>query len=583
MATTSSTTSATSLTSLDSTYQKLIEYQMLVEGAPLTKLETQQKDLVAQRAIYTELKTKLDALKSSSKALISTDPFYTLKAGRTVSVSNVTTGTTVISAASSSNAVASSYDITNISLALADRVRSDQQEYSDQALNKTGTIYIGGGETRSAVADLKSTDTISKIDKSDSIVSGQKELGSSTYYVETRLGTTGEWQFRLVDSEGTAAKIASGTSTTNFTNSWQAIPTDGSTYSTGRGLTIDFGTDSSKFVAASKSSGASSVVYQAKGAAVDINSSMSLNDIAYSINSATYASGNEVVATVINKQLLLSSKLSGAAHKIQASGQVLQDLGVLSGSSFKNVMQSAKDATFKVNGLSVTRSQNSALTDVISGVTLNLASDAEGKSATLNIASDNTSQKTAINTFITNFNAVQTYIGTNIALTKNSDGTYTRGALSGDQGIISLRSSLFNLVSNLDTTGSVFKSLSDIGITVDSNLTMAITNSTKLENALNNNYSDVISTMDRVMKSVTSKLDKYTGTTSYVDQLIKANATKTINVGTSIISLNKRLDAREQVLIKYYADMQSQMDSITNTQSTNNAWITSLYASLYSG
>lgn len=586
MATTSSTTSATSatgLTSLDATYQKLIEYQLLVEGAPLTKLEAQQKDLVAQRAIYSELKTKLDALKSSSKALISSDPFYSLKAGRTVSVSNVEAGTTVLSAASSSYAVASSYDITNISLALNDRVRSDQQEYTDQALNKSGTIYIGGSESRSAVAELKSVDTISRIDKSDSIVAGQKELGSDTYFVETRLGSTGEWQFRLVDSEGTAAKIALGSSTTNFSNSWQTIPTDGSTYSTGRGIIIDFGTDNSKFVAASKSGGASSVVYQAKGAAIDINSTMSLNDIAYAINSGSFASGNEVVATVVDKQLLLSSKLSGSTHKIQASGQVLQDLGVLSGSSFKNVMQSAKDATFKVNGLLVTRSQNSALTNVISGVTLNLASDAEGKSATLNIASDNTAQKTAINTFITNFNAVQSYIGTNITLTKNSDGTYTRGALSGDQGISSLRNSLFSLASSLDTTAPVFKSLSDIGITVDSNLSMAITNTTKLENALNNNYSDVISTMDRVMSSVTAKLDRYSGSTSYVDQLIKANATKTINVGNSIIGLNKRLDAREQVLIKYYADFQSQMDSITNTQSTNNAWITSLYASLYSG
>ncbi|MRS03753.1 hypothetical protein EG832_11120 [bacterium] len=346
-------------------------------------------------------------------------------------------------------------------------------------------------------------------------------------------------------------------------------------------MTIEFGTDSSKFVAASKSNGASSVVYKAKGAAVDVNSSMSLNDIAYAINSGTYASGNEVVATVINNQLLLTSKLSGAAHKIQASGQVLQDLGVLSGSAFKNVMQTAKDATFKVNGLSVTRSQNSALTDVISGVTLNLASDAEGKSATLNIASDNTSQKNAITTFITNFNAVQTYIGTNVAVTKNSDGTYTRGALSGDQGIISLRNSLFSLAGNLDTSASVIKSLSDIGITLDGNLTMAIENSSKLENALNNNFSEVISTIDRVMKSVTTKLDRYTGTTSYVDQLIKANATKTIAVGESIINMNKRLDAREQVLIKYYADMQSQMNLISSTQNTNNAWITSLYASLY--
>jgi flagellar hook-associated protein 2 len=582
MTTTTTTTSATSLTSLDSTYQNLIDYTLQVEGAPLTKLETQQTELTAQRAIYNELKTKLDALRSASKALVSTDPFYTLKAGRTVSVSNIATGTTVISAASSSYAVASSYDISDISLALADRVRSDQQEYSDQELGKSGTIYIGGAENRSQVADIKSTDTIANIGTSESIATGQKELGSGTYYVETRQSSSGAWQFRLVDSDGNAAKIANGKSTSSFTNAWQEIPTDGNAYSTGRGLEITFGTDSSKFVTASKSSGATSLVYQAKGSAIDINTSMSLNDIASAINKGSYADGNEVVATVVNKQLMLSSKYTGAAHKIQASGQVLQDLGVLSGSSFKNVMQSAKNATFKVNGLSVTRSQNSALTDVISGVTLNLASDAEGKSATLNIASDNTSQKTAINTFITNFNAVQTYINTNIALTKNSDGTYTRGSLSGDQSIVSLRSSLFNLITSSDSTATVYKSLSNIGITVDSNLTMAITDSTKLDNALNNNYSDVISTMDRVMKAVTTKLDKYTGTNSYVDQLINTNATKTINVGNSIVSLNKRLDAREQVLIKYYADIQSQMDVLNNTSSTNSAWITSLYSSLYS-
>ncbi len=504
-----------------------------------------------------------------------------MKAGRTVSVSNIVEGTTIISAASSSSAVASSYDISEISLALADRVRSDQQEYSDQALSKSGTIYIGGTQNRSAVVDLQSVDTISQVETSDIIATGQKELGNGTYYIETQQNATGVWQFRLVDSEGTAAKIASGASTTSFTSSWQTIPTDGTTYSTGRGLTIDFGTDSTKFVAKSKMSGATSINYQAKGAEVTVTTGMSLNDIAYAINSGKYASGNEVIATVVNKQMVLSSKFTGESHQIQASGAVLEELGVLTGTSFKNIMQSARNATFKVNGLSVTRSQNSALTDVISGVTLNLASDAQGKSATLNIASDNTSQKTAINSLITNFNTLQSYISTNLAVTKNADNTYTRGSLSGDQSIVSLRNSLFSLVGSSDSTATVFKSLKDIGITVDSNLTMSITDSSKLENALNNNYSDVISVMDRVMSAVTSKLDKYTGTTSYVDQLIKANAKKTIEVGNSIVSMNKRLDAREQVLIKYYADVQSQMDLLTNTQNTNSAWITSLYASLY--
>lgn len=582
MATTTGTASATSLTSLDSTYQTLIDYQIKLESAPLTQLESQQTALQKQRAVYTDLKAKLDTLRTSTKALISTDAFYSLKAGRNVSVSNTATGTTVISAAASSKAVAASYDITDISLALNDRVRSDEQEYSDQALSKSGVITVGGAATSSRVENLHASETITGISINDQIATGQQALGSGTYFVETQKTSAGVWQFRLVDSEGTAAKIASGTSTTSFTNIWQNIPTGANpTYSTGRGLDINFGSDPSKYVAKSKLGVAPSVEYQAKGAQITVTADMSLNDIAYAINSGNYASGNEAIATVVNKQLVLSSKLTGEAHKIKASGSVLEELGVLSGSSFKNVMQSARNATFKVNGLSVARSQNSALTDVISGVTLNLASDAQGKTATLNIASDNTSQKAAINTLITNFNALQSFISTNLSVTKNADSTYTRGPLSGDQSIISLRNSLFSIVGSNDPTANLYKSLKDIGISVDSKLTMSITDSTKLDNALNNNYSDAISVMDRVMSAVTSKLDKYTGTTSYVDQLIKANATKTINVGNSIVSMNKRLDAREQVLIKYYADVQSQMNVLTNTQNTNSAWITSLYSSLY--
>lgn len=110
---------------------------------------------------------------------------------------------------------------------------------------------------------------------------------------------------------------------------------------------------------------------------------------------------------------------------------------------------------------------------------------------------------------------------------------------------------------------------------------MAITDSTKLENALKTNYSDVMTVVDRVMNGINAKLEKYTGTTSYVDQLIKANETKTKNVALSISSMNKRLDARKESLNQYYADVQSQMNLLANTQNTNSAWITSLYASLY--
>lgn len=679
---------ATSINTLDSTYTSLINYQIQLESKPLTALTTQQSTLKLQRAVYNDLKTKLEALRTATKALNSTNAFYALKSGRTISVSNIATGTTVVSASTSGSAIASSYDISNISLALTDRVRSDEQEYSDQALGQEGTIYLGGAAARTAVKKFQgvnnfgtgavavgnekltdgtyfvetrkesdvwqfrlvnssgaaqtidgsgtdgwqaiaagnkdtgrgltidfgsdpskyvaadksnslaasvvfssvddaksiksSLNTVSNFGQEATIAEGQLELGKGTYYVETRNDPSSGWQFRLVDSEGNAAKIRSGSSTSTYTKDWQSIPTTGSTYSTGRGLTIDFGTDASKFAAKSKLSGALSVDYQAKGAAIEVKTGMSLNDIATAISSANYASGNEVIATVVNKQLVLSSKMTGINHKIQASGDVLKNLGVLTDSGFKNVMQSAKDATFQVNGLAITRSQNTALSDVISGVTLNLASDAEGKSATITVASDNTTSKNAISSFITNFNTVQTYLSSKLSLTKQTDGTYLRGSLSGDQSIMSLRNSLFSMFGSYDAAGGVYKSFKDIGIEVNSSLTAVITDSSKLEKALKENFSEVQKLVDRVSANIENKLAKYTGTASYVDQKIKATDTLSTNVASQIKTWNARIEQRKATLTNLYTDVQAQLTSLSYTSNTNTAWINSLYSSINS-
>jgi flagellar capping protein FliD len=52
---------------------------------------------------------------------------------------------------------------------------------------------------------------------------------------------------------------------------------------------------------------------------------------------------------------------------------------------FGGALQVAQNAKFQVNGMDVSRASNSNLTDVIDGVTVNLASDAAGKTANLTI------------------------------------------------------------------------------------------------------------------------------------------------------------------------------------------------------
>jgi len=232
--------------------------------------------------------------------------------------------------------------------------------------------------------------------------------------------------------------------------------------------------------------------------------------------------------------------------------------------------------------LNVTRSQNTGLTDVISGVTLNLASDAEGKSATLNVTSDNTAAKTAINSFITNFNSLQTYLASKMAVTKQTDGTYTRGSLAGDTSLMSLKSSLLTMVSSYDDVdGLLYKSLRDIGIGLNSSNTLAVTDSTKLENALKSNYSDATAVIDRVMTAINTKLSKYTGSTSYISQMIKGNESQAKSIANQITSWNARIEQRRVSLTDYYVQAQEQMTLLSYTSDTNSAWITSLYSSLY--
>ncbi len=236
-------------------------------------------------------------------------------------------------------------------------------------------------------------------------------------------------------------------------------------------------------------------------------------------------------------------------------------LGILTGSTFKNEIQTSSNATFRVNGMTVTRSQNTALTNVISGVTLNLANDAEGvdKSATLNVTSDSSTQKAAVQSFITQFNGLQAYLKDKTAVTKNTDGTYTRAALASDSMVASLRTELDRAVTKTYSNSGTLDSMSDIGIGMDDKGQLAITDATKLEDALTSNYNEMKTLLGSVMAGMMNKIGRYTGTNSYVTNAIKSAATQTDYLTTQIRSWEERLERREQTLYDTYAAAQTQL------------------------
>jgi flagellar hook-associated protein 2 len=132
------------------------------------------------------------------------------------------------------------------------------------------------------------------------------------------------------------------------------------------------------------------------------------------------------------------------------------------------VVQSATDAVFAVNGLKVTRSSNT-ISDVIPGVTFTLldegdqdgAIDATDPTAKITVATDNSAITDAITDLVENFNAVNEIVNEQFTLDPNSN---RQGSTAGDAALRGMLSRLRKELASAGGTGAGYRYLSDVGI-----------------------------------------------------------------------------------------------------------------------
>ncbi len=550
---------------LDYSYQVAIQNIIAAESQPLERLTTQLDTITLQKSIYTDLNGMLTSFQNSVKSLISTDAMYNFEPGRSAAFSGLTSGVKFGNASASSSATPASYQLSVTNIAQEHRVRSDRQAYVNQALGLSGSFLIGGAASRSQITQSTVADTVTGFNTAE-IAEGKAELGSGSYFVEMQQNSSGTWQYRLVDAEGNAVSIKKSNGSGDYSTAWQNVPSGGGEIDTGRGLTFTLGADPLLYTAGIKGSGAAQVDYTAQGVEIDIETSHTLVDIASKINNVDYPEGNEVVATIVDNQLILSAKNSGEDHAVtlsDISGNVMNSLGVLNGTAFKNQMQEGLNAHFSVNGLSVERSKNTGLTDVIHGVTLSLLKDSEGESATLAIESDPEKEREEVDTFVNQFNSLMKYLTAKTSTKKNDDDTYTRGALAGDFIFTTLRYDLLRLASNSQSTGGAYSRLSEIGITMDDDLKLTVSDSSKFETALLNNRADVEKLMDSVMSAMDAKVGRFLGSSGYLTTATNAAERQIENANDQISTFETRLSKRQESLILQYAELQSQLMTMT--------------------
>ncbi len=175
-----------------------------------------------------------------------------------------------------------------------------------------------------------------------------------------------------------------------------------------------------------------------------------------------------------------------------------------------NNIQVAEAATFKYNGIEISR-DNNEINDLIVGVTIELNQNQEATdSASIKIAQNNTSISSEISLFVSNYNNLVTNLQD---MTRSDRESGSVGIFNGDSFVKSISRDITSLITKTNFGG---ESLMDYGIDIDRDGVMSldndvfakkyVTDASAMELFFSGN-----STTDGIFTKLNTKMDSYMG------------------------------------------------------------------------
>jgi flagellar hook-associated protein 2 len=212
------------------------------------------------------------------------------------------------------------------------------------------------------------------------------------------------------------------------------------------------------------------------------SSSNTLASLAAAINLAGIGVSASVISDVSGSRLSLVSGTGGSAGEITLTSG-LSDTATNTAIGFQ-VGQTGLDASLKVDGVDLKSASNTVST-AIPGVTFQLLSSSVGTQVQVQITNDNTSIETAVNGFITAYNAVVSDIKTQ----EGKDSSGNPEPLFGSPTLALIQSQLSGALFGGTASGAI-SSVSQLGIGFNADGTLTL-NADTLDAALNNSFADV--------------------------------------------------------------------------------------------
>ena len=217
---------------------------------------------------------------------------------------------------------------------------------------------------------------------------------------------------------------------------------------------------------------------------VTITAGDDLTTMVNEINAA--AAGTEISASVVaGPRIQINDASNNPLFFSNVTGNALSSLG-LTASNTVHQVTAPQALTLTVDGVAgITRDSNT-VSDVLSGVTLNITqTTAPGTSVTVGIAPNANTAATAIQSFVTAYNSWEGFVQQNEA-TDSSGAAAASAVLFGDS---TLREASLEVDSSI-TQSIGGTSLGALGISLDGNNNMQI-DATTLDDALNDNFQTV--------------------------------------------------------------------------------------------
>ena len=323
------------------------------------------------------------------------------------------------------------------------------------------------------------------------------------------------------------------------------------------------------------------------------SSNNTLSGVRDAINNAGAGVNASILKNGDNYQLLLVSEETGLSNSMSISisgdsvggdtdNDGLSQLAFNSSGSQLTQYAAGANANFSINGLAVSSASNT-VTNVIDGVTLNLLS-ATSSAITIDVKTDTDTIVADVQAFVDKYNA---YASLFKDLTKYDATTGTAGALQGDstaRAVMSqIRSELGRSVTGL--TGS-YRSLADVGITIDKSGVMTFTQST-FKTAFAAAPADVTGVFAKTtvsgtaVEGVAEKLETLmegflVSTTGIFDSRISSLSTQLTAITDDRVALARRMQSLED---RYFAQLNA-MDSLLAQIETTGAFLTQQFEAM---